>query len=137
MNQEVKQTVGFSWKAVIRLFLFSLFIYLSVSYFSRYAKQPEALNDPTVLGEEVGNSPDINLKPFFDQAYQSLPPDSRQKLENINQIPAIIYTQEKIQYLKDQIEDFPRRQINQLKKEIIQSVYQDLMEDIEPDSSQP
>ena len=134
MDQEVKQTANFGLKVVVRLLLFSLAIYLAISYFSRYTKQPEALNDPTVLGEEVGNSPDINLKPFFDQAYQSLPPDSRQKLENINQIPAIIYTQEKIQYLKDQIEDFPRRQINQLKKEIIQSVYQDLMKDVEGDS---
>ena len=135
MAQEVEQTTSFGWKALARLFLFSLFIYLSISYFSRYAKRPEAIDDPTVLGEKTTNPPDLDLKPFFDQTYQSLPPDSRQKLENINQIPAIIYTQEKIQYLKDQVKDFPRRQINQLKKEIIQSVYQDLMKDIEPDSS--
>lgn len=134
MAQKVKQTANFNLKTLIRLVLFFLFMYLSIFYFSRYTNQPEALNDPTVLGEEIKSSPDINLKPFFDQAYQSLPPDSRQKLENINQTPVIIYTQEKLQYLKDQIKDFPRRQINQLKKEIIQNVYQDLMEDVETDS---
>ena len=91
--------------------------------------------DPTVLGEEVENPSNIDIKPFFDQAYQLLPPDSRQKLENINQAPAIIYTQEKIQYLKNKINDFPRRQINQFKKEIIQDIYQNLMKDIDTDSS--
>jgi len=134
VDQEVKQTANFGLKVVVRLLLFSLAIYLAISYFSRYTKQPEALNDPTILGQEIDNQPHINLKPLFDQAYQSLPPDSRQKLENINQIPVIIYTQEKLQYLKDQMKDFPRRQINQLKKEIIQSVYQDLMKDVEGDS---
>jgi len=137
VTQEDNKTADFSLKVVIRLILFSLFIYLSISYFSHHAKQKETINDPTVLGEEIENSSDIDLKPFFDQAYRSLPPDSRQKLENINQIPVIIYTQEKIQYLKDQIKGFPRRQINQFKKEIIQSIYQDLIRDIETNSSQP
>ena len=134
MAPSEKSSADFNLKTFIRLALFALFIYLSISYFSRYTNQKQAVDDPTVLGEEIENATDINLKPFFDQAYQSLPPDSRQKLENINQIPAIIYTQEKIQYLRDQIKDFPRRQINQLKKEIIQDVYQGLMKDIETDS---
>lgn len=135
MTREDKQTANFDLKTLIRLVLFAAFIYFAISYFSRYTNQKQAINDPTVLGEEIQSSTDINLKPFFDQAYQSLPVDSRQKLENINQIPVIIYAQEKLQYLKDQIKDFPRRQINQLKKEIIQDVYQDLMEDIDTDSS--
>ena len=83
MDQEVSQTTNFSLKTFIRLVIFSLFIYFAISYFSRYTKSPEINNDPTVLGEEAENSSDVNIKPFFDQAYQLLPPDSRQKLENI------------------------------------------------------
>lgn len=91
------------------------------------------LTDPTVLGEEIEPVTTPRLKSFFDQIYQSLPADSRQKIENIEQLPAIIYIQEKHHQLKDQIKDFPQRQINQLKKEIIQSTYDDLMEDIDQD----
>ena len=89
--------------------------------------------DPTVLGDEIESLTSPWLSSFFDQIYQSLPSDSRQKIENIEQNTALIYIQKKYDDLKDQANGFPGRQINQLKKEIIQSIYQDLMKGIDQD----
>ena len=120
-------------KSVIRLIIFLAVIYFSIFYLSRNFQKKEMLTDPTVLGQEIETIATPQLKPFFDQIYQSLPQDSRQKIENTEQIPAIIYIREKYDDLKDQVNGFPQRQINQLKKEIIQSVYDDLMQGINQD----
>ena len=59
-------------------------MYLAVSYLSSAISTP-TLNDPTtVLGEEIGINPPP-LKNLYDSLYDSLPPDSRQKLENLNE----------------------------------------------------
>jgi len=114
-----------SFKSVFRLFLFALLVYFLISYFSQNSAKKYSQNDPTVLGEE------LDVAPLFDQAYQSLPPQSRQKLENISSLPAIIYLQEKYDYLTGQLNGFPQKQINQLKKDLVQTIYNDLMKNID------
>ncbi|MBU3935649.1 hypothetical protein KJ909_03160 [Patescibacteria group bacterium] len=115
----------FGFKSVFRLLLFALLVYFLISYFSQNSAKKHSQNDPTVLGEE------LDVSPIFDQAYRSLPPQSRQKLENISTLPVIIYLQEKYDYLLKELNGFPQKQINQLKKDLIQSIYNDLMKNID------
>ena len=115
----------FSLKTLLRLFIFSLLLYYLFAYLGQSISQKHAKPDPTVLGQQSDSSE------FFQDAYQSLSPTYRQKLENLNQFPPYLYLQGQYDYLLDQASGFPQKQINQIKKDIIQSIYQDLMKNLD------
>ena len=122
-QEEVKISKNVGSKTIIRLIIFLLIIYLSFSYFSQNLQKEEKLFDPTVLGEEIDASNTPQLKSIFDNLYNSLPENSRQQIEHIDQSAVIIYIQEKYTELTDQLNGFPDRQMNQIKKDTIQKVY--------------
>lgn len=116
----------FSLKTLIRLLIFSLLIYYLFSYLSQNINHKQSQNDPTVLGRQSQEQTD-----FFTNLYFSLPEKSRQKLENFPQFPPYLYLEKQYSYLLNQANGFPQKQLNQVKKDIIQSIYQDLMKNID------
>jgi hypothetical protein len=115
----------FTFKTLVRLLLFSLLLYYLFTYLSQNIVDKQSRNDPTVLGQESEES-----TIFLKDVYLSLPESSRQKLENLDQFPPYLYLEKQSNYLLNQINGFPQKQLNQLKKDIIQSVYQDLMKNL-------
>lgn len=105
----------------LRLAVFFIILYLSITYLS--SQSPITIpniTDPTVLGEETVNS-----------VYHFLPQDSQKYLENLKQNDVIIYLQDKYKYFKDQSQDFPNRQIKEIKKAVIDTIYRDLINNLE------
>jgi len=116
----------FSLKTLIRLLIFSLLVYHLFSYLSQNINNKQSQNDPTVLGQQ-----NQQQSVFFNNLYLSLPASSRQKLENLHQFPPYLYLEKQYNYLLNQVDGFPQKQLNQVKKDIIQSIYQDLMKNID------
>lgn len=123
----------FTLQNLIRLIIFFGLLYFLISYFS--AKENSdylELNDPTVLGDEITfPSAQPVLKQSFDTIYEKLPEDSRYKIETLNENPAIILFQEKINFIKEQTDGFPEKQIKEIQKAVIKSIYKDLIDNIE------
>lgn len=86
-----------------------------------------------VINYLSGSKADIGLPVpnILGVTYQYLPESSRQTLENINTTSTAIYIQDKINYLKTQAGDFPQKQITELKKLVVQTIYQNIMNTIE------
>jgi hypothetical protein len=119
-------------QVLFRLLIFSIFIYFLISYLSNSKPQLPQINDTPVLGENTSmpvNPP--QLKVIYDQVYNQIPPDSRRQLETINQSPVIISLQEKLTQFQNETNNFPQKQIVEIKKTIIQNVYQNLMNSVE------
>lgn len=111
---------------IIRLILFIVLVYSAISYFS--SNSSETLSDPTILGTEIASYSAIpQLKNIYDDIYNYLPPSSREVVENLSDQPAIIYLQKKMDYLKEESSGFPQKQITNIKRAIIESVYKDIM----------
>ena len=79
---------------------------------------------PAVLGEK------IVLKPIVDSAYQKLPPKSRQQIENFSSLPAVNFFENKLAQLKEETNDFPQKQINDIKKAVVQKIYESVMKSL-------
>jgi hypothetical protein len=121
-HQEFHLSLG----VVVRLLVFTALIYFAINYFSS-AKAP-SISSSSVLGTEIATSSGVpQLKSVYDEVYSRLPPSSRQTLENLNSSPAIILVQEKIDYLKEESSGFPQKQITDLKRSVIQAVYEEIM----------
>ena len=93
---------------------------------SQNINHKQSQNDPTVLGQQNQEQTD-----FFNNLYFSLPEKDRQKLENFHQFPPYLYLEKQYSYLLNQLDGFPQKQLNQIKKDIVQSIYQDLMKNID------
>jgi len=110
-------------KVVIRLVIFFVVVYFLIIIFSSnnqtfYSSQSD---DPTILTNEIK----------IDSWYQKIPLENRQKIENIGQSPAVKFIQEKFDYLKQESQYFPQKQIKEIKKMIIQNIYHDMMNNID------
>jgi hypothetical protein len=108
---------------VIRLVIFFIVVYLLIIIFSSnnqtfYSSQSD---DPTVFTNEIK----------IDSWYQKIPIENRQKIENLVQSSAIKFIQEKFDYLKQESQYFPQKQIKEIKKMIIQNIYHDMMNNID------
>lgn len=111
----------FTFRVLIRIVIFGLLLYLIISYLSK---------NPSVLGEETPKN-NIIISDYLNSAYNLIPEKSRQQLENINQTPAYIFVQDKIEYIKKETEGFPNKQIKEIKKAVVKNVYDDMMNSIE------
>lgn len=94
---------------IVRLLIFGIIIFGLVSFLSQ--SQPSNLlqPDPTLSIDEAISS---NIIP---------------KISQIVPEPAIIEITNKFNWLKGEISSFPQKQIDDLKKSVIQSIYDDLM----------
>lgn len=126
MSKRSKEKFHLSFKVLFRLAIFSLLVYLLISYVSSRQLQPN------VLGTDTLSSPSNPvIQKYLDQAYAQLPHQSQKTLQNLPSSPAIIFLQQKIDYLKTETADFPQKQITDIKKAVIQTVYQNIMKDLE------
>lgn len=110
-------------KIIFRLIFFFVLVFILIVIFSSnnqtfYSSQTD---DPTVLVNET----------IVDSWYQKIPQDYRQKIENIGQSSAVKFIQEKFEYLKQESQSFPQKQIKEIQKMIIQNIYHDMMNNID------
>lgn len=109
-------------KVILRVIIFTLIIYLSISLLSK----PE--HTASVLGQQTSNP---FLKEYFDKAYNALPPQSRSALENYSSSPQAIFVEEKINILKQETAEFPQKQIKEIQKAIVDQIYSNIIKNIE------
>lgn len=98
-------------------------IYLGYNYFSK--------SDASVLGDTTAFGGSVNLKPVVDTIVKGLPPQSQEIINNFNQQPFVINTQYRINQVKEQLDGFPDKQIKDIKKSIVQNIYDELIKSIE------
>lgn len=94
--------------------IFIIVVYFAVSYLS-HSNTSISLPAPDILGV----------------TYHYLPPGSQEKLKNLNTSPAIIYIQDKFNLIKKMSGDFPQKQITEIKKALVQTIYQNVMKSID------
>jgi hypothetical protein len=109
-------------KVILRIIIFALIIYLSISLLS----QPQGSS--SVLGQQTSNP---FLKEYFDKAYNALPPQSRSTLENYSSSPQALFVEEKINILKQETAEFPQKQIKEIQKAIVDQIYSNIIKNIE------
>ena len=110
-------------KVIIRLVIFCVIVYFLIIILSSnnqnfYSSQSD---DPTVFTNEIK----------IDSWYQKIPLENRQKIENLGQSSAVKFVQEKFNYLKQESQYFPEKQIKEIKKMVIQNIYHDMMNNID------
>lgn len=112
-----KKKFRFTFTVFLRLAIFAAVVYFAISYLSKnhQVSQP----DPTVLGTEG-----TKVKTITDSLYQQLPPQSQKVLQNLDKTPPVVFVQDKLNYLKQQTNGFPDKQIAEIKKNVINSILQ-------------
>lgn len=126
----------FSFQTIIRLIIFLVIIYFLITLISTQKIHFDQKYDPTILGEEISSSSaQLFVKNTIDAAYDKLPPQSQETIKNLDKSPLYITIQKNLDYLKKETENFPQKQIKEIKKAIINSIYQDMMKNI--DSNEP
>ena len=132
MSGSKKKHPKFTFQSLIRLIIFSVVVFFIISLISSQQMNSSKNFDPTLsLDEKQSNFILGKTTEIGNQIYQSIPPKSRQQLENINQSPAVIFIQEKINYIKEQTSDFPQKQIKEIQKMILNNLYENSMRSIE------
>lgn len=114
-----------SLKSIFRLILFLVIIFLSINWFDRQQNISINHSDPTLyLGESSTNN-------VLGDMYSKLPPSSRYQIENFDESFLGKNIKKSSDYIKDQLNGFPQKQIKQLKKDIINSIANDLIKNID------
>lgn len=132
VKKSKKKEYHFSFQTVIRLLIFLAIIYLIITTISAQKFHLDSEYDSTVLGEEVSSSSaQLFFKNTLDSAYEILPPQSREIIKDIDKNPVVITLQEKFDYIRNESADFPQRQIKEIKKAIINSIYRDMIKNID------
>ena len=127
-----KKHIKFTFNSLIRLIIFSIIIFFLVSYISdQKTNSFKEINSILSLNEDqsgfiLGKTTEIG-----NNIYQSIPENSRKQLENLNQNSAIIFVQEKINFIKEQSSGFPQKQIKEIQKMIIDNIYQNTIRNID------
>ncbi len=127
-----KKAYKFTFKSLIRLVIFALIIYLAITFLASQKFHQEEANDPTVLGTEIASdSAQIKVETNLNSLYQKIPANSRQKIETLNTNPTVVFVQDKFNQLKSQANGFPDKQIKEIKKAVVKSVYDDMIKSID------
>jgi len=123
-----KKEFHFTFKVFLRLLIFFVIIYLSISYLSSSKVEEPVLGDTTTLIEEESST-------IFSNLYQQLPESSRHQLENFQDTQLVKYIQEKTEFIQEQSNGFPDRQIKEFQKSLIKKVSQDMIDNIDNSES--
>ena len=127
-----KKITKFTFKSLIRLIIFSVIIFFLISYVSGQKLNSPQIIDPTIsLDEKQSNFILGKTTEISNNIYQSIPENSRKQLENLNQTPAVIFIQEKINLIKEQSQGFPQKQIKEIQKMVVKSVYENTVRNID------
>lgn len=122
----------FTFQSLIRLIVFSLIVFFIISYISgQKINSPKNTDSTLSLDENKTNIILGKTTEIGNNIYKSIPENSRKQLENLNQNPAMIFIQEKINLIKEQSQGFPQKQIKELQKIIVKNVYENTLKKIE------
>jgi hypothetical protein len=127
-----KKHTKFTFQSLIRLVIFSIILFFIISSVSGQKINSPDVIDPTLSVNEkefgfiLGKTTEIG-----NDIYQKIPLKSRQQLENINQNPAVIFIQGKIDLIKEQSQGFPQKQIKEIQKTIIKNIYENTVRNID------
>lgn len=127
-----KKHAEFTAKSLIRLSIFSVIVFLIISFISGKKINSFQTINPDLAIEQP--KPDFILKKtseISNDIYQSIPENSRKQLENFNQNQTTILIQEKINLIKDQSQGFPQKQIKEIQKMIVNNIYQNTLRSID------
>lgn len=114
-----------TFKSIIRLAFLILIIYLLINLLKQQQKPIVSSNDPTsYIGENTGGQ-------ILGVIYSKLPQDSRYQLEHFEQTLLGKFLKNSSDYIKNQLDGFPQKQIKQLKKDLIKNISDDLIENID------
>jgi hypothetical protein len=127
-----KKHSKFTFQSLIRLVIFAILIFFLISFVSgQKINSPKIIDDTLSIDEKESNFILGKTTEISNNIYQAIPENSRQQLENINQTPAMIFVQEKINYIKEQSQGFPQKQIKEIQKMIAKSIYENAVRNIE------
>ena len=125
MAKKVKpQRITFG--SIFRLIIFSLIIFILISWFSQKSSDKVTNNDPTLFIGETSSSSNV-----LGDMYSKLPQDSRQQLENFDQTQVGEFVSNATKYIKNKLDGFPQKQIKEIKKGIIKNISDDMIKTIE------
>ncbi len=121
-----EQQFKFSSANIIRLAIFSVVIYFLINFLS-------AQGQSSVLSstDSIGSTPDTlgGMVAQIDIT-QYLPDYLSQRLNDLPKSSAIIYLQDQLNKYSSELNGFPQKQINDLKLQIINQLYQDAVKSI-------
>lgn len=117
---------------LVRLIIFIIIMAVAINYFSQHQTKPPAPTNSAVLGDQTQATASSNLviTESLQNVYSLLPESSRHLIENFNESPLYQDAQKKIDYLRDQTQDFPAKQIKEIQKGIIDKLYRDIVNNI-------
>ena len=127
-----KKHVKFTFRSIIRLIIFSTIIFFVISYISGQKLNSSLDIDPTIsIDEKQSNFILGKTTEIGNNLWNSIPESSRQQLENLNQNQFVIFIQEKINLIKEQTQGFPQKQIKEIQKMVVKSVYENTVRNID------
>lgn len=121
MSHKFGKKFHFSLDTVIRLIIFVIAIILVFNLLATGISTRKLTPAPKVLGDS------IELQQLIDQAYQRLSPQSQATIDNLPSNPLIVNLKIKYSQVISQLAGFPGKQIDEIKRSLIQSIYDDLM----------
>ncbi len=117
-----------TFKSIVRLAIFSVLIYFTISFLDQKNSNKAILNDPTVAFDEVNQPLGENV---LGEMYSALPEDSRNQLENFNETETGKFFSNSLKYLQEKLDGFPQKQIKEIKKGLIKNVSEEMIRQVE------
>jgi hypothetical protein len=112
-----KKSQKITFQSVIRLIIFAVVIYFSITWLSSQKQLNSSVSDPTViLGEQTSNT-------FLSDLYQKIPGNKRSQVENIFQNTS--------KFISQKLDGFPNKQIKEIQKGVIKSVSDGIIKNID------
>ena len=120
-----KKVQKITFKSIFRLFFFLLLIFLLINFLDQKNSQKNTLlNIALPIDESFGGK-------VLGEIYAKLPETSRYQLEHLDQTVAGQFVINSSNYIKDQLNGFPQKQIKQFKKDLIKNVSDELIKGID------
>jgi hypothetical protein len=109
---------------LFRWFIFIAVIFLVYCYFSN--SQAHILGDSTITLQEQ-----VNLQPTLDNLIAQLPPQSQTIVKNLDKLPVFNTVQDKINYINQNLNGFPDKQIKQFLRFLIVTLSDTLLKSVD------
>ena len=128
--KKAKEPFRLSLQHIIRIAIFLFVVFGTISLLNKTPKNDISINDPT-LSKEESQPNNNNLATFLSDNFEKLPNPTKEKILGVTDTRIVknIYTF--FDTIKKEIPNFPQKQINSLKKSIIDNIYQDITKNLE------